>query len=109
MTMDAIKWLDLSELILTYPTCGHDSDEYSETQVQVFRKDGRSVEHILPVPRNGCVRVDLLNAFEDVRALLGGESSYTVRCQDRNVRLVGFHLTRVSGGPGISMDHLVGG
>jgi len=98
-----------SELILTYPTCGHDSDEYAETQVQVFRKDGRSVGHTLTVPRNGCVRLDLLEAFEDVRELLDGESSYTVRCQDRNVRLVGFHLTRVSGGSGISMDHLVGG
>ena len=98
-----------SELILTYPTCGHESDESSETQVQVYRKDGRSVEHILPVPRNGCVRVDLLNAFEDVRTLLEGESSYTVRCQDRKVRLVGFHLTRVRGGAGIAMDHLFGG
>ena len=61
------------------------------------------------VPRNGCVRLDLLEAFEDVRELLDGESSYTVRCQDRNIRLVGFHLTRVPGGPGISIDHLVGG
>ena len=98
-----------SELILTYPTSGQNSQKYSDTDVTVCRADGKSVVHAFKVPRNGCCRLDLCEEFEDVAALLKGETSYTVRCQDKQVRLVGFHLTRVRGGAGIAMDHLFGG
>lgn len=95
-----------TQALLIYPTCGHASPEASDTQVTLLRPDGQSMSAQVSVPRNGVLRLDVPQLFPDYD---GQDEVFTLRLEDRTVRLIAFHLTEHPGSGALAMDHFFGG
>ena len=94
--------------VMIYPTCGHESPAESATEMALIRDDGAMLQGILRIPRNGTRVFRLQELFPEASSFLR-RGSCTLRLADKQVRLLGFHLTRCAGKPGIAMDHFFGG